>query len=186
MSGQAGDFKQYVRAVMSRLWLVAVIVVVAVSATYWHIGRSADSYVTSATLLVNAPVVAPTPPIDERADISFRPVQAVVTNDIVQLIGSRPIAARVARRLNLPGPATVQQAVEATPVRATSLIRITARAQNRELAANLANVTAEEFVAYFREMNRASMSETRRFVEDQLALSRARLEASERAIQTFK
>ncbi len=186
MSGQPGDFRQYIRAVRSRLWLVATIVVVAVAATYWHSGRTADSYTTSATLLVNAPVVAPTPPVDERSDVSFRPVQSVVTNDIVHMIGSRPIAARVARRLNLPGPATVQQAIEATPLRGTSVIRITATAQNRELAANLANVTAEEFVAYFRETNRASVAETRRFVEDQLALSRARLEASERAIQTFK
>jgi uncharacterized protein involved in exopolysaccharide biosynthesis len=47
-------------------------------------------------------------------------------------------------------------------------------------------VTAEEFVAFFRETNRASVVEARRFVEEQLRLARERLEGSERAIQRFK
>lgn len=187
MGVQTADFRQYVRAVGSRLWLVALIVAVAVGATYWHVGRAPAAYTASATMIVNAPVLTPAPSLDDRGGaVEFRPAQGIVTNDIIYLITSRPIAARVAERLKLPGPASVQRAIEATPIRLSSLIRITATARNRELAANLANVTAEEFVAYFRETNRASMSETRRFVEDQLGLARTRLEGSERAIQSFK
>ncbi len=187
MSGQTVEFKQYIRAIMNRIGLVAIIVVIAVGAAYWQVGRVPPRYVATATLLVTAPVVTPRPPVPSVADTTIVDRSpAGVGSDIIQLISSRPIAERVARRLGLSSPAAVQRAVEATAVRGTSLIRVSATARDRALAANLANVTAEEFVAYFRETNRASVTETRRFVEGQLALARARLEASERAIQAFR
>lgn len=186
MSGQTGEFKQYVQAVTSRWWLVAIIVVVVVSAVYWKIGRVPARYTSSATLLVTAPPVAPTPSVAGGADTGFQPGASTVTNDIIQLISSRPIAARVAKRLGLAGPETVQMAVEAHPVRGTSLLRVAATTADPALAANMANATAEEFVAYFRETNRASVTEARRFVEEQLTMARAKLEASERALQAFK
>jgi uncharacterized protein involved in exopolysaccharide biosynthesis len=184
MSGQAGDIKQYVHAVVARLWLVAIIVLVAVAGVFWRSGRTPAVYTASATLFVTAPMLVNYPPLPGD-ELGFRPPMTMVTADIVQLISSRPIAERVARRLDA-APSEVQRAVSAGGVRGTSLIRVSATASTRDRAATLANVTAEEFASFFRETNRASLSETRRFVEDQLAQARARLEQSERAIQAFK
>ena len=187
MSGTSGDFSQYIGAVRSRLWLIVLVMAVAVGGVYWRMGDAPPRYSAEATLLVTAPVVLPSPTItDAGGDPSFRPGQTVVSRDIVQLITSRPIAERVAARLGLAGPGVVRQAVDAQAVRETSLVRVTATAPDARQAADLANVTAEEFVAFFRETNRASISEARRFVEEQLAMARVRLEASERAIQAFK
>lgn len=186
MSDQLPELNQYVRAVISRLWLVAILVILAVGAAYWRAGRAPDQYSATATLLVTAPVITPSPPVADGGDPSFRPTAVVVTNDILNLITTYPIASRVAERLGLPSPGAVQTAITAESIRGTSLIRVAAVAGSPELAADLANTTAKEFVAYFRETNRASMAEVRRFTEIQLAQARARLEASERAIQAFK
>lgn len=186
MSEQSGDLKQYVQAVLSRLWLVVLLMVVAVGAVYSRGGRVPPSYTATATLIVTAPVFVPLAPLAGEAGEGAAPSARSAVQDVVQLIDSRPVASRVAARLNLDGPGAVERAVSATTVRNTSLVRITATATNPQLAAELANVTAEEFVAFFRETNRASVSEARRFVEEQLRLARARLEASERAIQAFR
>jgi len=186
MGGGVGDFAQYVDAVKARWWLVALIVIVAVSAAYLHQGRSPVRHTASATLLVTATPAFLSPPAVSAGGQPAGPVSGMVTGDIVQLISSRAMADRVAKRLELGSPAQVQSAVSANPVRGTSFIQISASAQDPEQAARLANTTAGELVTYFQEMNRASVSEARRFVEEQLAFARAKLDASERAIQTFK
>ncbi len=187
MSGQTNEFGLYIQAIKSRFWLVLLLVVIGVGAAYWAIGRRPSAYTATATVMVTAPVIMPAPPAGaDRADTSFRQTSATTVNDILALMDSRPIASRVARRLDLSGPGIVQRSVRAVPERGTSLVRVLATSRNPERAANMANATAEEFIAYFRETNRNAVSETRRFVEEQLALSRARLEQSERALQGFR
>jgi succinoglycan biosynthesis transport protein ExoP len=182
MSGQMGEFMQYVRAVQKRIWIVLLCGIIAAGAVYYHMGTVPMSYSSSAVLRVTAPLFSRTP----TDDAAFVQRQTEVTNEIVQLIGSRSIAARVASKLGLAGPGTVQAAISAQPVRGTSLVRVTATAGNPQDAARLANTTAEEFMIYFRDANRSSVAETRRFIEDQLAVARARLDATERALQAFK
>ncbi|MDR7522363.1 MAG: hypothetical protein QN168_07870 [Armatimonadota bacterium] len=183
-SAQAADIGQYLTAVRKRWWLVLLLMMVAAGGVYWRSGDTPPVYSASAVLLVTAPIIAPVPPVADAGEAT-RPSASTVTADILQLIDSRPIAERVARRLGMAGPGEVQAAVSASAPRGTSLIRVTATARTPQRAAELANVTAEEFVAFFRETNRASARESRRFVEEQLAQARARLEASERAIQAF-
>ena len=166
MGGQTNELGIYLQAVKSRFWLVILMVVVAVSAAYSTIGRRQARYTAEAMMMVTAPVLTPPPSVS--GDPGFRPSQTTVTADILELIRSRPIAARVAKRLDLPNPAVVQRAVSASPQRGTSLIWIAANDRDPERAALLANTTAEEFIAYFRETNRNSVTETRRFAEEQL------------------
>jgi succinoglycan biosynthesis transport protein ExoP len=182
---EGADLSQYLRAVKRRWWLIAVLMMVAAGGVYWRAGDAPPSYTASAVLLVTAPIIAPVPPVAEAGESAVRPSAGTVTQDILQLIDTRPVAERVSRRLELSGPGEVQSAVSATAPRGTSLVRVSATARTPDRAAALANVTAEEFVAFFRETNRTSVTQSRRFVEDLLARARARLEASERAIQAF-
>jgi succinoglycan biosynthesis transport protein ExoP len=185
MGGQTNELGIYLQAVKSRFWLVMLMVAVAVSAAYSTIGRRQARYTAQAMMMVTAPVLTPPPSVSGRT-VTSGSSQTTVTADILELINSRPIAARVAKRLDLPNLAVVQRSVSAFPQRGTSLIWIAANDRDPELAALLANTTAEEFIAYFREANRNAVTETRRFAEEQLALSRSRLEQSERAIQGFR
>ncbi|MDR7418481.1 MAG: hypothetical protein QN178_06190 [Armatimonadota bacterium] len=193
MAEQRIELRQYVRAIGKRFWLVLLMVAVAVG-TVWMwptplstAGRAPATYSASASILVTAPVITPAPPATVGGDgADFRVTQGSVAGDIVQLIGSRAIATRVAERLNLSNPGQIQRNLSASPVRGSAMIRITATARDPQRAAEIANTAAEELISYFRETNRASMAETRRFIEEQLAQARARLDASDRAIQAFK
>jgi polysaccharide chain length determinant protein (PEP-CTERM system associated) len=184
-SGQSGDLRHYLHAVKRRWWLIAILMMVAAGGVYWRAKDTQAAYTATAVLLVTAPIVAQVPPVPEAGEAA-RPGAGTVTQDILQLIDSRPIAERVSRRLGLSGPGEVQSAVSAIAPRGTSLIRVSATATTPDRAADLANVTTEEFVAFFREANRASVRESRRFVEEQLARARSRLEAAEQALQAFK
>jgi uncharacterized protein involved in exopolysaccharide biosynthesis len=193
MAEQRIELKQYVGAITRRIWLVLLMIVIAVGAVWmWptplsQAGREPATYSASASVLVTAPVLTPAPSASSGGEPGdFRVTQGAVMGDIVQLISSRAIATRVAERLNLSNPGLIQRNLSASPVRGSALIRITATARERQRAADIANTAAEELVAYFRETNRAAMGETRRFIEEQLAQARARLEASDRAIQAFK
>jgi uncharacterized protein involved in exopolysaccharide biosynthesis len=193
MAEQRIEFKQYVRAVLKRLWLVLLLIAITVGAAWmWptpmsRAGRAPDQYTASATLMVAAPPLSMAPAAtSDGGDPGFRQSQQAVVNDLIQFINSRTLSARVAERLKITNPNLVQRAVDASSVRGTSLLRVTATARNPQRAADLANSTSEELIAYFRETNRAAMTEARRFVEEQFAQARAKLEASERAIQAFK
>jgi succinoglycan biosynthesis transport protein ExoP len=192
MAEQKIEFKQYVQAVLKRFWLVVLMIAFAVGAAYmWPTplstaGRAPAQYTASTTLLLAAPPLQLAPDATGQGDASFRPNQSAVANDIAQLISSRTLAGRVAERLDISNPATVQRSISAAPVRGSSLLRVTATSRSPERAAAVANVASEELIAYFRETNRASMSEARRFVGEQLAQARARLDASDRAIEAFK
>ncbi|MDR7545514.1 MAG: hypothetical protein QN120_14820, partial [Armatimonadota bacterium] len=184
MSTQAIEVRHYLRAIASRLWLIIAVVAVAVSAVYWQAGGAPVQYAASATLLVSAPVMST--PATVLADNGFQGRFETVANDIMHLLTSRAIAERAAQRLKLTGPGYVQRSVRVAPVRGTSFIRVTANTTSPQLSANLANAVAEEGIAYFRAANRASTSEARRFVEEQLDRARAKLAASEQAIRAFK
>lgn len=184
MSGATSDFGIYLQAIKNRFWLVLLLVVVAVGAVYWSVGRQPSRYSASALMMVTAPVFSRTGAYTTGDIFVSNQLQAI--NDIQELLTSRTIAARVAKRLDLPGPQFVQRSITAMPERGTSMIRLTATSRDPERAAAMANTTAEEFIAYFRETNRNAVSEARRFVEEQLALARARLEQSDRALQAFR
>jgi succinoglycan biosynthesis transport protein ExoP len=192
--GQMGEIGSYIRAIKSRLWLVALLIIIAVGAAYWVIGRRSAGYTAQVTLMLRGPVVSQQPVLAV-ADTGFAERQDVVANDVIVLIDSRPIAERVAKRLNMPpGPGTIaaiQRAVSGEAVRngpgaPTSLVHVNATAQSPQRAADLANAISDEFVGYFHETNREAVTEARRFVEGQLAQARTRLEASERALQAFR
>lgn len=190
MSGPLGEFGQYVQAVTRRWWLVALTVVLAVGGAYVAIGRAPTRYSATATLMLTAPVVVAAPPAiltpGEGAAAPLRPSMAVVANDAINLLTSRPVADRVTQRLNLSSPNVVRRNVTATQVRGTSLIRVTASGNARQRAAEIANAVSEEFIAYFRETNRAGVTETRRFVEQQMSRARVQLEAAERRLQALQ
>ncbi|MGQ0549370.1 MAG: GumC family protein [Armatimonadota bacterium] len=186
MSGHSSELGQYWQAVRNRLWLVILVTIIAVGAAYVAIGRRPARYVATARMMVTSPVVVNPPTVLPREAMPVFNRYDNTVGDIMALIDSRPIATRVAKRMGMAGPHTVQRAITAAPERGTSLVRITATTNNAERSASLANVASEEFIAYFREANRNSVSEVRRFVEDQMTQSRARLEQSERALQAYR
>ncbi|MGQ0572177.1 MAG: GumC family protein [Armatimonadota bacterium] len=188
MGGSGVEFRQYFRAVTKRLWLVVLLAALAAGGVYMRVTSQPPKYSADATLMVTGsvfnPPISSVPGSQSGGAVSRQP--AAVFNDIIQLITARPVSERVARELGLAGPGDARQGVTATQVRATDLIKIRAVHSDREMAPRLANTTADQLIAHFREVNRRDMRDVRLYIEKQLAQARARLVDSDRSIQAYK
>lgn len=187
MTKSGMDLRQYYRAVVKRLWLVLLFVVMVIAVVYWRMGSKSPTYSASTLVMVTAPIVAAPTTVSSSSDsTSLNTNVGIVINDIIQLVVTRPVTERVAKTLGLDGPDTVQRSVRASRIRDTDLVKIRASSKDRELAAKLANTSANVLVAHFREVNGRDAREVRLFIEQQLAQARARLDASDRAVESYK
>ena len=180
------SFKQYVRAVRKRWWLLALLGIVAMSGVYFRFGNATPGYVGSATVMVTAsPISSPAAGVSALAPGAAAPFgvnAATVMADIIELLGTRSIAERVAQRVGRTDVARVQRSISASVPRGTNLLRVEATAATPQGAAELANAAAVELSNFFRQTNAADAGRARQFVEQQLALIRQRLDASDRAL----
>lgn len=189
MSSPSTEIRRYSRAVVRRAWIVALVVVGLMAVAYYWRGAKPAAYSASALLMVTKPLVAaPSSVSGDQPNNALPTNVSMVINDIIQLLGSRPVTQRVADGLGLQirGPEVVQRSVKASRIRDTDLVRIRATHSNRELAQKLANTSASVLITHLREVNRRDAREVRMFIEQQLAESRASLESSDRAVETFK
>lgn len=191
MGGSGMEIRQYVQAVVKRFWLVVLLVVLAVGGVYYRMKAQPLKFEATTILMVTAPVVNPpmtsTTQTGATSSASQLPRQAgAVFNDIIQLFTSRPITERVAQQLGLGSPGEVKRNVTVSQIRGTDLITVRATYGDREMASKIANTTAEQFIAFFREASRRDARDLRIYIEQQLAQARARLDESDRLIQTFK
>src|SRR3990172_6439990 len=180
------SFKHYARAVRKRWWLLALLAIIAVSGVYFRFGTAAPGYVSSATVMVtSSPFTSPTAGIAGAAPgapTAFASAPTTVLANIVEVLGTRTIAERVAQRVGRTDVGGVQRSISATSPRGTNLIRIEASATTPQGAADLANGAAAELSNFFRQTNAADAGRAREFVVQQLAEVRQRLDASDRAL----
>src|SRR3970282_2890949 len=97
------SFKQYARAVRKRWWLLALLAIIAVSGVYFRFGTAAPGYVSSATVMVtSSPFTSPTAglaAVGPGAPPAIGAGPAAVFANIVEVLGTRNIAERVAQRV---------------------------------------------------------------------------------------
>lgn len=123
-------------------------------------------------------------------------------NTEIEVIRSFPVIERVAKDLNIVKPATsyeetrsteylgaiysLQQAIKTSIEGASNIIRISTTANTAEMAQRLANAVAETYRAENIRTRNKTVSESRRFVEEQLAVHEADLKRAEEALRDFK
>jgi polysaccharide biosynthesis transport protein len=123
-------------------------------------------------------------------------------NTEMEVIRSFPVIERVAKDLKIVKPATtpeetrsteylgaiysLQQTVKTSIEGASNIIRISTTANTAEMAQRLANAVAETYRAENIRTRNKTVSESRRFVEEQLAAHEADLKRTEEALRDFK
>ena len=138
----------YLSILRSNLWFIIATVAVCVGAAVLYLAQAERVYQSDADLLIT-PV-----PRDNLTLIglglpreSADPTRDVET--IARLIETSPVARRVVNRLGLDMSArALLRNVEATPVAASNVVTITARANDPEQAARIANAFAAASVDY--------------------------------------
>lgn len=140
--GESIDFRDFVRPVWSRRWLILAIAVVGAAATYGFFVRQAPRYTASTKIFFqDASVNQLLNP--SAADDPDRNLLNQAT-----LLTSRDVAASVARRIGYKGNArTLLRSVKAQPSTGSDFILVTAEDATAKGAARLANAFAAAFTA---------------------------------------
>ncbi len=175
------DLKQYVTSIKRRWWLVVLLPSIALAGAYSQFGHVPPSY-SAGTMLEITPSGASSSEVAPRTPVPFGAAADIVMNDLVELLGTREIAQRVARRLGLHDIGDVHASISASILRDTDFLRISATASEPDMAVGMANAASDELINLFQETNSQAATNRREFVERQLQLARQQLEVSDRAI----
>jgi tyrosine-protein kinase len=136
----------YLAVLRSKLWFIAITTAVCAAAAFVYLSQAEKVYQAGADLLIT-----PVPP-DNNSLIglglpheSSDPLRDVET--ISRLIETSVVARRAVKQLGLDlSPQALLQKVEATPVASSNVVSVTARANEPELAARIANTFANASV----------------------------------------
>lgn len=159
LSTETLDLRGYLRPLRSRWWVVVVIALAASALTYAYYVRQPPLYAASTTLLLD-PLDVPGVNVDPDR----------YAREQVFLLGTRKIAARVARELDVEGgPDALPGSVTAAESSGANLIELTARSASQRDAVRLANAYATEFVEYTDETGREEARQARIGAEKRLA-----------------
>ncbi len=205
--------ESYWREVKRRKWILAGIMMVCVIAAL-------------VITLLMTPVFTATTRIEiSRNQENVTNVQGVEAEEVGQslefyqtqysLLGTRSLAARVARALNLPGDRLFREAyalddledagaaasdsekqfdrvvkilladIEISPIRGSALVDVSFTSPHPALSAKIANAWAEQYSEATQDRRFASTSDARTFLEEQLESLRVRLEQSESELVNY-
>ncbi len=188
------DLSTYVDVLWRRKWPAIAILVLTVASAAFYTSRIVPIYRATTTMIVDTSSEAAL--LDPRSFFWFW--QPSETAKHAEILTSRSLARVVARnmpeglRSKLPGvdeegmASIVQSSTHIETDKNSDMIRVSVRARDRTVAAELANLIAETYRNYNLTQRRAAVTAMREFIEEQLTVAENRLNAAEEALQQFK
>ena len=197
----AANFKRYYYLVVSRLWLVLLIVAVGVAGTWAWLQGQRNIYASTATVLVEQaePRVVKMDKVENE-----KPESAEFVLTAVQMLGSRELMHRVAQSLSLDkdfdlgrksdgSKFTVEEVadmlgdrVKAKLRRLTRLIDVIAEDTNPNRAKIVAETVATEFLKQSYEQNASLSRAANEFLFQEAARLKEKLEKSGEKLQKYR
>lgn len=175
----------YLGMLARRKWLAVGVFAGVLGLTLASIVRTQPVYQARATFIVT--------PRNEGSVIAdafsmYKPSSNYLTN-CIEVLRSRSLAEEVAA--HMPDSMKLsawrlQSMVAARQVRETDVLELVATGPSKAAVITAANTYLETYRQYDLDQNRAEVSATRKFIEDQLALVGPRLDSSERGLEQFK
>ncbi len=205
-SEQEVSIQDYFLIVYKGRWIIAISFLAVVIITAFLTVRASPVYQAKTTLLIETQKPGAAIPLFEGQGFGIVRRETMINNQ-VQILKSHTIAGLVLNELRrVPGSENLgifkttpgrpwskegaiqwlQRSIKVTPVRDTDIIEIRCQAYTPEGAAVFANTYARVYYKQRLQMSKEEISETRRFIEDQLAKVREELRESEESLLKFK
>ena len=185
VSDTKATFYDYLGMLARRKWLALGIFLAVIGLTAFSVIRTQPVFQARATFMV-------TPRSEGGVLTGGNPYYGrdfnYVTN-CIELLRSRSMAERVAERMpdSMGLSAGILQSMVAARQRGeTDIVELVATGPSAASAIAAANAYLETYQQYDMDQNRAEVSATRKFIEDQLAVAGPRLDSSERTLEQFK
>jgi len=181
------ELRHYYDILRKRKWVVFLLTIVAVAGVTLQLMARPEMYTASVTTMVTPRIVAPTNmAFDDPSTYAFQSgYRQTIFANVILMIQSRTVMERVHRRMGNVNLAQLGT-IEVKPIRGTDFLVITARDVDPLRAAQMANITSEEFANYFAEVNAAGAKMERTFIAGQLKEAQTRLAGAEQALLEFK
>lgn len=180
------ELRHYYDVLRKRIWVILLLVAVAVTGVSLQLWMRPDLYRSEVAMMVTPRIVAPAAFEDPGFSVFQTGYRMTVLGNMAMLIKSDAVLRRVQRRVGNVNLAQLRKRVTVESIRGTDFLVIKASDTDAARAAQIANVTAEEFTRYFAEVNAAGARAERTFIEGQLEAARGRLASSEQALLEFK
>jgi len=174
----------YVGMLARRKWLALGIFFAVLALTIVSVVRTQPFFQARATFMVTSR--------NEGSVLAGYPLLGSKANNVdncIELLRSRSMAETVAARMPDSvklAAGDLQKMVSARQVRETDVVELVATAPSRASAIAAANAYLETYQQYDLDQNRAEVSATRQFIENQLGVVGPRLDSSEKSLEQFK
>ena len=180
------ELRHYYDVLRKRIWVILLMVVIAVTGVAFQLSMRPDLYRADVAMMVTPRVIAPTAFEDPQFSMFTTGFRQTVLGNMILLIKSDAVLTRVQRRIGEISLFQLRSRVTVESIRGTDFLVIKASDPDAARAAAIANATAEEFTAYYAEVNAAGAKAERTFIEGQLEQARQRLGTAEQALLGFK
>lgn len=183
------DLRRLWAGIWRRRMVILSMTVLGILVAYIITATTTPIYEAVATLLIKDPRAA-----GERMFLESG--ESVTTRNqvqnSVQLLRTRQVALAAAQRLGYTFEPTdgaltrFQSSISVQPVANTETIRVLVTHPSPGEAAAIANAVAESFIALNRQLSRGEVTAAREFIEEQLVVAQAQLQAAEQALQEYR
>ena len=176
---QSRSLRDYVRIVLARKWIVLLIFLASLGATFYYLKTATPVYQTQVVIMRERTEQIPSTiigiPLErEKESLSGHMELLESTSSIVEI--KKLLKANY--NLEFAGKFSLQGS--------DSIIRLTARAPTPELAQALANTTAEVYIQKIVAMKKSDLDKGVTFLEQQVELVSKQIEQSEKALNEFR
>ncbi|MFN8483690.1 MAG: Wzz/FepE/Etk N-terminal domain-containing protein [Anaerolineae bacterium] len=179
------ELSHLLRALRRRWWLILAFVAVTALVLGIRLRSAPNMYEAQARLQLTAPPQEDVSVFPQNRASSLRDEMTIARNNLVELLKSREIDSRAAKRLNL---ATLDTAysLDVSPVRDSDFLYVTVRAASPTQAADIANALATEAIAYYGEIRAKPSVATKSLLDDQVRAAEKSYRDAEDAFTAFR
>jgi len=177
---QAQTFKDYLRLLWGRKWLILLIVVVVTGGVEFLALQETPVYQSHARV-----VVPPPPPVIVNGVIQPQPRTEEFLATQAEVIASPEVATLVVQDLNLnSSPESLSRRIKVDPIPNTDILRIFISASNAKQTADLANSVVDQYLQYRHQTDKRSLLVQKHLITKRVADDQAQLDELKTEDQT--
>ena len=184
------EFWRYYRVIRRRRWLIILGTLAAVLAVAFWNYNSEPIYTGRTTVMESKSIQQVGIPLFQSQMMGNATDLQLQLSNLGNLATSQRVLSNAAQTLSDLGmkftPAQVLSATSVTPVRDTNILAIEVTLPDAESAKVAADVIAAEFKKVYADLNNASVSQSREFIQAQIEVTRAAMIRAQDAVKRYK
>jgi len=180
------ELRQYYEVLRRHVAIIGLVVVLAVGGVGLTLVTQGRQYQADVSVLVTPQIFGGSVEGNQNMAAFQSEYRTLVVNDILYLAKSSEVLHRVAQRVPGVRAGDLYRAVKVTTLPNTDIVVVSARDTQPARAGLIATTLTQELVQYYGELNQTAAAGTRKFIGEQVALTKNKLQVAEDNLRAFK